>query len=313
MNSKAFNKSPKTNQFNQNTLPSKSRSKEKPSQPNNKDTKLISIGEKEIDALSLAANNSQISDLNILSKNNDMARIKTYEIKIYEKVTFLLRFEIVKEKMNISVIEKNSFPQNKCENYYTLEDFIEINKWFDIFNKIEILLYELELLTKNEYFTIEQKDKNVLSLFIVFQNDLLDKIEISLTAKEINNLDLFSQLITKITEIESKENNENAFFNEKIDNLEHLLQNPEETNKARKEEILQNKQNENKNDRSYNLEEIKDVPKLKIEKKIKNDNDIKNTNEVTKEEKRREEKRREEKRREEKRREKFIKGDALHL
>ena len=264
MNSKAFNKSPKTNQINRNTLPRKSRSKEKPSQLNNKDPNLISIGEKEIDAQSLLANKSNISDLNILSKNNDMTRIKTYEIKSDEKVTFLLRFEIVKEKMNISVIEKNSFPQNKYENYYTLEDFIEINKWFDIFNKIETLLYELELLTKNEYFTIEQKDKNVLCLFIVFQNDLLDTIEISLTAKEINNLGLFSQLIPRIPEIESKENNENSFFNEKIDNLEYLLQNIEEINKARKEEILQNKQNENKSYRSYNLEEIKDLPKLKI-------------------------------------------------
>ena len=181
MNSKSSNKSPKINHLNQKSPPNKNRSKEKPSQPNNK----FSIREKEIDAQSLEANNSQISDLNILSKNNDMTRIKTYEIQNDEQVTFLLSFEIVKEKMKISVIEKESFPQKKYENYYFLEYFIAINKWFNIFNNIEFLLYELELLTKNEYFTIEQKDKNVLCLFIAFQNDLLDKIEISLTAKEI--------------------------------------------------------------------------------------------------------------------------------
>ena len=264
MSSKVSNKSPKPNQLNQKSPPNKRQSKEKSSQPNNEDPKPISTGEKEIDTQSLLANKSQKSDLNILSKNSDMTKIKTYEIQSDEQVIFLLNFEIVEEKMKISIIEKDSFPQKKYENYYILEDFIAINKWFNIFNNIETLLYFLELLTNNEYFAIEQKDKNVLSLFIVLPKDLLDKIEILLTANEINNLGLFSQLIPRITEIESKENNENSFFNEKIDNLEYLLQNTEKINKAREKEILQNKQNKNKSDRSYNLEEIKDVPKLKI-------------------------------------------------
>jgi len=300
MNSKASNKSPKTNHLNQKSPPSKSRSKEKLSKPNNKDPKHISIGEKGIDSQSLASNKSQTSDLNIFS----MTRIKIYEIKSDEQVTFLLRFEIVKEKMKISVIEKESFPQNKYENYHSLEYFIATNKWFNIFNNIEFLLYELELLTKNEYFTIEQKDKNVLSLFIIFPIDLLDKIEILLSVNEINNLDLFSQLISKITEIESKENNEISFFNQKIDNLTHLIQSNEEINKSKEEEILEYQQNENESNKcnkSNILEEINEAHKLQIEKKIKNNNN-KNINEVTKVEKRREEKRREEKRREEKRR-----------
>ena len=232
--------------------------------------------------------------MNILSKNSDITRIKTYEIQSDEQVTFLLSFEIVKEKMKISVVEKDSFPQNKYENYYSLEDFIKINKWFNIFYNIESLLIEFEQLTKNENFAIEQKNKNVLSLFIVFPIDLLDKIEILLPVNEINNLDLFSQLISKITEIESKESNEIAFFDEKIDNLGHLLQSIEEANKAREEEMLQNQQNEenkeedhqnenqneNKSEKSNNLEEMKDALKLQIEKKIKNDTETKNLNEL---------------------------------
>ena len=296
MNTKTFDKSYKQNQPNQKSLPSNRQSKEKPSQPNNKDPKPILTGQKEIDTQSLAANKSKISDLNILSKSTDMTRIKTYEIKSGEQVTFLLRFEIVEEKMKISVIEKNSFPQKKYENYYYLADFIAINKWFNIFNNIENLLYEFELLTKNEFLAIEQKDKIVLNLFIIFPIENIDKIEILLQVNEINNFDLFSQLISKITVIESKENNEISFLKEKIGRLSHLLQNNEEINKAREEEIFQNQQNENK---SNNLEDMKDALKFQIEKKIKNDNKIIiKINMERREEKRREE--REEKRREDK-------------
>ena len=313
MKSKASKTSTRTNQQNKNQkkLPSKNPSK-KTSKLNKdamskasknlskKSKKLLSVGEQEIDAQSLPSNKSQMSDLNILSKNSDMTRIKTYEIVSDEKITFLLSFEQVKEKIKISVVEKDSFPQNKYENFYSLEDFIKINKWFNIFYNIESLLVEFEQLTKNEFFAIEQKNKDVLSLFIIFPIDLLDRIEIQLPINEINSLDLFSQLISKISEIETKENNEIALFDEKIENLGHLLQSIEEANKAREEELLQkqqneakdeeqinkenneeeqneeNKSNENKSNKSDNLEQMKDALKLQIEKKIKNDNNQKN-------------------------------------
>ena len=301
MKSKESKKSTKSNQLNVKKPPSKINSKnpsKKPSKlnkdqisrtskiaPSKKSKKLLSTGEQEIDAQSLPSNKSQISDLNILSKNSELTRTKIYEIKSDEQIPFLLNFEQVKDKIKITAVEKDSFPVNKYENFYSLEDFIKINKWFNIFYTIENLLSEFELLTKNENFEIEQKSRNVLSLFIVFPIDLLERIEIKLPINEINNLDLFSQLISKINEIESKENNDIAFFDEKIDNLSHLLQSIEEANKAREEEMLQN-QNENKenNDEENNkeennneeknnhLEEMKDALKLQIEKKIKNNN-----------------------------------------
>ena len=306
MKSKTSKKSTKSNQLNTRKQPSKNPSK-KPSKINKdqiskasknlskKSKKILSTGEQEIDAQSLPSNKSQISDMNILSKNSDMTRTKSYEIYSDEKVPFLLSFELVKEKIKITAIEKDSFPQNKYENFYSLEDFIKINKWFNIFYNIESLLVEFELLTKNENFIIEQKSKNVLSLFILFPIDLLERIEIQLPINDINNLDLFSQLISKINEIESKENNEIAFFDEKIENLGHLLQSIEETNKAREEEMLNKEEkneenNEEKNEdnnnnednkeeineekNSNNLEEMKDALKLQIEKKIKKDNII---------------------------------------
>ena len=303
MKSKASKKSTKSNQLNMKKPQSKINSKnpsKKPSKlnkdqisrtskiaPSKKSKKLLSTGEQEIDAQSLPSNKSQISDLNIPSKNSELTRTKIYEIKSDEQIPFLLNFEQVKDKIKITAIEKDSFPVNKYENFYSLEDFIKINKWFNIFYTIENLLSEFELLTKNENFAIEQKSRNVLSLFIVFPIDLLERIEIKLPINELNNLDLFSQLISKINEIESKENNDIAFFDEKIDNLSHLLQSIEEANKAREEEMLQN-QNENENkenndeennkeennneEKNNHLEEMKDALKLQIEKKIKNNN-----------------------------------------
>ena len=254
MKSKISKKSTKSNQTNSKKFPSKNPSK-KPSKLNKDNTsrasknlskkskKLLSTGEQELDAQSLPSNKSQISDLNILSKNSELTRVKIYEIKSDEQIPFLLSFEQVKEKLKITIIEKDSFPQNKYENYYSLEDFIKIDKWFNIFYNIESLLAEFEQIAKNENFVIDQKNNNVLSLFIMFPIELLDKIEIQLPINEINNLDLFSQLISKINEIENKDNNDIAFFDEKIDNLGHLLQSIEETKKAREEELLQNQQN----------------------------------------------------------------------
>ena len=228
MKSKASKKSTKSNQLNSKKPASKINSKnpsKRPSKlnkdqvsrtskvaPSKKSKKVLSTGEQEIDAQSLPSNKSQISDLNILSKNSELTRTKIYEIKSDEQIPFLLNFEQVKDKIKITAVEKDSFPVNKYENFYSLEDFIKIDKWFNIFYNIENLLSEFELLTKNENFVIEQKSRNVLSLFIVFPIDLLERIEIKLPINEINNLDLFSQLISKINEIESKENNDIAFF-----------------------------------------------------------------------------------------------------
>ena len=298
MKSKASKKSTKSSQINSKKPASKIQSKN----PSKRTSKLLKdqvskaskgviskkskklSGEQEIDAQSLPSNKSQISDLNILSKNSELTRTKIYEIKSDEQIPFLLNFEQVKDKIKICAVEKDSFPVNRYENFYSLEDFIKINKWFNIFYNIENLLSEFEILVKSENLVIEQKNRNVLSLFIVFPIDLLERIEIQLPINEINNLDLFSQLISKINEIESKENNDIAFFDEKIDNLSHLLQSIEEVNKAKEEEMIQNQNQEqnkenneeekenNNEEKNNNLEEMKHALKLQIEKKIKNDN-----------------------------------------
>ena len=180
MSSKTSDKNIKPNQFNPKSLQSKKIFKKMTSLPNHKKPNFISTGEQEFDSQSLTANESQISDKNILFGNINMIRIKTYEIQSYEQVTFLLSFKKIEEKMKIPVIQKDSFPQNKYENYYSLKDFIAINKMINIFYNIVILLIEIEQLIINSSSAIEQKGKNILCFFINFKIDLLDKIEILL-------------------------------------------------------------------------------------------------------------------------------------
>ena len=103
MNSKVSNNSTNLKHSNPKNNQSKNTPKKKPALSNNEDLKSISIRGKEISTKSLESNKSEISDLNILSKNNGMSKIKTYEIKEEEKVSFLLNFELVKEKIKISV------------------------------------------------------------------------------------------------------------------------------------------------------------------------------------------------------------------
>ena len=291
MSSKTSDKNIKPNQFNPKSLQSKKIFKKMTSLPNHKKPNFISTGEQEFDSQSLTVNKSQISDKNILFGNINMIRIKTYEIQSYEQVIFLLSFKKIEEKMKIPVIQKDSFPQNRYENYYSLKDFIAINKMINIFYNIVILIIEIEQLIINSSSAIEQKGKNILCFFINFKIDLLDKIEILLPINVTNN----------------SKNNEIVFFLfEKIDNIGNLLQNIEEINKTREIEIFPDQknennkveQNENNSVQNNNLEEMKVALKLKTENKIKNNNDNKNINEETKVEKRREEKRREEKRRE---------------
>ena len=180
MSSKTSDKNIKPNQFNPKSLQSKKIFKKMTSLPNHKKPNFISTGEQEFDSQSLTANESQISDKNILFGNINMIRIKTYEIQSYEQVTFLLSFKKIEEKMKIPVIQKDSFPQNRYENYYSLKDFIAINKMINIFYNIVILLIEIEQLIINSSSAIEQKGKNILCFFINFKIDLLDKIEILL-------------------------------------------------------------------------------------------------------------------------------------
>lgn len=230
--------------------------------------------EPEIVSESLQSNKSQLGELEEISKKSDMPKvIKTFEIIADEETTYLLNFEQVKDKLRIKVIEKNSFPQNEFENFYSLEDLIKIDKWFKIFYNIENLLIEFDQLTKNKYFSIERRKKDCLSLYITFPINLLDKIEIPIPINEIDNKDLFFQLISKINEIDSKEKNDIISIDEKLSNLEHLISNMEPNQENVNEDEKEKNVKENENNNMNNLEEMKENLKQEIKNNMKNENE----------------------------------------
>ena len=252
-----------------------------------KEIKKTSPPKKETEMVSenLESNKSQLGEIEEISKKSEIPKIKTYEIRSDEENTYLLSFEQFKDKLRIKVSEKNCFPPNEFENFYSLEDLIKIDKWFKIFYNIESLLVELDQLTRNESFIIERKKKDCLSLYIIFPINLLEKIEIPIPINEIDDKDLFNQLISKINEIELKEKNDLIVLDEKLNNLEHLISSME-SNNIQEEEKLKNKDNENinvdeneneknfqKDENLHNLEEMKDALKQQIANNIKNSNE----------------------------------------
>lgn len=237
--------------------------------------------ESEIASVSLQSNKPQLGEIEEISKKSEIQKIITYQIDTNEETSYILNFEQSKDKLRIKASEKNSFPPNEFENFYSLEDLIKIDKWFKIFYNIDSLLIELEQLSKNERFSIERKKKDCLSLYIFFPIDLLEKIEIPIPLNEVNNKDLFLQLISKINEIDSKEKNDIIAIDEKLNNLEHLIQTMEMNNNNEEENLINdNKEKDDINinldnqdeEKMNNLEEMKDALKQEIVNNIKNSN-----------------------------------------
>ena len=142
--------------------PTKPAKSTKPTSKKN-ETKNIKEQKKEIEVISEGpqSNKAQLGEIEEISKKSEIPKIKTYEITSDEEISYVLNFEQVNDQLRIKISEKDSFPQNEYENFYSLEDLIKIDKWFKIFYNIESLLIELDQLTKNESFVIERKKKRL--------------------------------------------------------------------------------------------------------------------------------------------------------
>ena len=81
--------------------------------------------EPEIPAESVQSNKAILGEMEEISKKSEIPKVKTYEIITEEEISYLLNFEQVKDKLRIKVIEKNSFPPNEFENFYSLDDLIK--------------------------------------------------------------------------------------------------------------------------------------------------------------------------------------------
>ena len=146
-----------------------------------------------------------------------------YQLFSEEKYLYYVHFEQVKEQLKIFIYEKDSNPKNTYEKYFSLEELIETNDWFKIFDNIKDLLSELELLVKNDNLGIKLKKEGELSLYIILPNKLMNPVEIIIPQNGIKERKLFKELYLNLLNIEQKHRQESKRISEKLINLEHAL------------------------------------------------------------------------------------------
>lgn len=146
-----------------------------------------------------------------------------YQLFSEEKYLYYVYFEQVKNQLKIYIYEKDSNPKNIYEKYFTLEELIETNDWFKIFENIKDLLIELELLVKNENLGIKLKKEGELSLYIILPNKLMNPVEIIIPQNGIKERKLFKELYLNLLNIEQRHRQESKRISEKLINLEHAV------------------------------------------------------------------------------------------
>ena len=146
-----------------------------------------------------------------------------YQIFSEEKSLYDIYFEQVKNQLKIFIREKDSNPINIYEKYFSLDELIQKNDWFNIFDNIKDLLSELELLIKNDNLGIKLKKEGELSLYIILPNKLMNPVEIIVPQNGIKERKLFKELYLSLLNIEQKHRQESKRINEKLANLEHAV------------------------------------------------------------------------------------------
>lgn len=149
---------------------------------------------------------------------------KIHEIQSDEE-TYLVHFEQEKEKLKVFVEEKDYASDVSYENYFTMDELIQINSWFKIFYNMKDLLQELDLLTRNESLDIKLVKEGEIRLFIIFPSDLMENIELILPQNGLHEKEMFKQLYNNLLEIEQKHKEETKQINENLSCLENLIKN----------------------------------------------------------------------------------------
>ena len=146
-----------------------------------------------------------------------------YQIFSEDKSLYHLYFEQNNEQLKVYISEKDSNPKNIYEKKFTLEELIEINDWFKIFDNIKDLLSELQLLVKNDNLGIKLKKEGELSLYIILPNRLMNPIELIIPQNGIKERKLFKELYLTLLNLEQKHRQESKRISEKLINLEHAV------------------------------------------------------------------------------------------
>ena len=146
-----------------------------------------------------------------------------YQLFSEEKILYNVYFENKDDNIRIFIHERDSNPKNIYEKKFTLNELIQTNDWFKIFDNIKDLLNELELLIKNDNLGIKLKKEGELSLYIILPNKLMKPVEIILPQNGIKEKKLFKEIYLSLLNIEQKHRQETKRISEKLIELENSL------------------------------------------------------------------------------------------
>ena len=146
-----------------------------------------------------------------------------YQLFSEEKILYNVYFENKDDNIRIFIHERDSNPKNIYEKKFTLNELIQTNDWFKIFDNIKDLLNELELLIKNDNLGIKLKKEGELSLYIILPNKLMKPVEIILPQNGIKEKKLFKEIYLSLLNIEQKHRQEMQRISEKLIELENAL------------------------------------------------------------------------------------------
>ena len=146
-----------------------------------------------------------------------------YQLFSEEKILYNVYFENKDDNIRIFIHERDSNPKNIYEKKFTLNELIQTNDWFKIFDNIKDLLNELELLIKNDNLGIKLKKEGEISLYIILPNKLMKPVEIILPQNGIKEKKLFKEIYLSLLNIEQKHRQEMQRISEKLIELENAL------------------------------------------------------------------------------------------
>ena len=146
-----------------------------------------------------------------------------YQLFSEEKILYNVYFENKENQIKILIHERDSNPKNIYEKTFSLEDLIQTNDWFKIFDNIKDLLSELELLIKNDNLGIKLKKEGELSLYMILPNKLMEPVEIVLPQNDLKEKKLFKEIYLSLLNIEQKHRQEMKRISEKLIELENAL------------------------------------------------------------------------------------------
>ena len=146
-----------------------------------------------------------------------------YQLFSEEKILYNVYFENKDDYIRIFIHERDSNPKNIYERKFTLNELIQTNDWFKIFDNIKDLLAEFELLIKNDNLGIKLKKEGELSLYIILPNKLMHPVEIILPQNGLKEKKLFKEIYLSLLNIEQKHRQEMKRISEKLIELESAL------------------------------------------------------------------------------------------